>query len=146
MSSLCAHLTAPLFGGLCASKAALESMADAMRRELSPFKISISSIEPAVASPAVEEEGEGGREGGKKVYAHLFAEDKAQALVSPSAARGGGGAAAAAEAVARAVIHAVSSTHPKIRYPAGKVGRLPAPFVAFVSWGMPGRVQDVLLG
>jgi len=140
-SSLCAHLTPPLLGGLCASKAALESMADAMRRELAPFKISISSIEPAVASPAEE----GGGEGGKEVYAHLFAEDKAQALVSPSAA-GGGGAAAAAEAVARAVIHAVSSTHPKIRYPAGRVGRLPAPFVAFVSWGMPGRVQDVLLG
>ena len=62
MSSLCAHLTPPLFGGLCASKAALESLADAMRRELAPFQISISSIEPAVASPAEEKEG-GGRKG-----------------------------------------------------------------------------------
>lgn len=146
MSSLCAHLTPPLFGGLCASKAALESLADAMRRELAPFQISISSIEPAVTSPA--EENEGGGQKAREVYAHLFADDKAQVLVSPSAAGAGGGgaAAAAADAVARAVIHAVSSTHPKIRYPAGRVGRLPAPFVAFVSWGLPGRVQDVLLG
>ncbi|TFJ86441.1 hypothetical protein NSK_002098 [Nannochloropsis salina CCMP1776] len=155
MSSLCAHLTSPLFGGLCASKAALESLADALRRELAHYRISVSSIEPAVAFPEMPE---GGKDIGaksaaavdldSKVYAHLFAEDKARALVSPSANGGEGrrsATAAVAEAVAQVVIHAVSSTHPKLRYPAGYIGHLPASVAAFISWGLPGRMQDLLL-
>ncbi len=134
MSSLCAHLTPPLFGGLCASKAALESFADGLRRELVPYKISVSSIEPVVTTP----EGEGNKAGESDgVYAHLYGEE---ALVRESSS-----AEAAAAAIGQVVIHAVSSTHPKLRYPVGKIGRLPAPLVAFLSWGLPGRLQDVLL-
>lgn len=75
------------------------------------------------------------------VYAHLFAGDKAQTLLSAAPPQGSD----AATATMRALIHSVSSPHPKVRYPAGKIGRLPARLVAGLSWLLPLRLQDTLL-
>lgn len=73
------------------------------------------------------------------VYAHLFAGDKAQTLLS-SAAQGYDAG------TMRALIHSVSSPHPKVRYPAGpRIGHLPASVVAGLSWLLPSRLQDSLL-
>ena len=46
ISSVSAWFTAPGNGAYCASKAALESLADALRIELRPWKIAVSLIEP----------------------------------------------------------------------------------------------------
>lgn len=183
ITSLCAQLTPPLFGGLCASKAALEcasflvsvslgprlrtvllppsrrnhyhpdsrlnpataacpcltttALADALRRELAPYAVSVSSIEPAVATPDSASLAAAKAQAGD-VYAHLFAGDKAQALLS-SAGRDYD------PATMRALIHSVSSPHPKVRYPAGRIGHLPANMVAALSWLLPLRLQDSLL-
>ena len=171
MSALCAGMTPPLLGGLCASKAALEctsisvfmwnarctppywylsyhlhththlpttALADALRRELAPYAISVSSIEPStVPAPAAAE---AAAQAGP-VYAHLFVDDKkapAVSLVAPATAQ-------EASFIMRALIHSVSSPHPKVRYPAGRVGPVPARLVAALSWVLPLRLQDALL-
>lgn len=112
------------------------ALADALRRELAPYAISVSSIEPAVApaaAPVADAEAKAG-----PVYAHLFAGDKAQSLLSPASAPD-------TVAAMRALIHSVSSVHPRVRYPAGRIGHLPARLVAAASWVLPLRLQDALL-
>ena len=44
-----------------------------------------------------------------------------------------------------ALVHSVSSTHPRILYVTGKAGKLPEIFMDFVAWVLPARVVDTLL-
>jgi hypothetical protein len=74
------------------------------------------------------------------VYAHLYAEDKTtQALLTTA------GAGATTAAAMRALIHSVSSPHPKVRYAAGRIGHLPAQLVGALAWVLPVRLQDSLM-
>ncbi len=52
MSSISGRITAPLLGPYSMSKFALEAFSDALRRELSPFGLSVSVVEPgAIKTP-----------------------------------------------------------------------------------------------
>ncbi len=75
------------------------------------------------------------------IYAHLYAGDRAQTLLAAASAPAPGSTAAAM----RALIHSVSSMHPRVRYPAGRIGHLPAQLVAALAHVLPARLQDALL-
>jgi NAD(P)-dependent dehydrogenase (short-subunit alcohol dehydrogenase family) len=120
MSSVAGRFASPLVGPYCASKFALEGFSDALRRELAPWKLSVSLIEPGRVKTPIWD---------KSVAA---AEDIAKTL--PAQAQTLYGAAmnklregamtattqgVAPDEVAKAVEHALVSANPKIRYVVG---------------------------
>jgi NAD(P)-dependent dehydrogenase (short-subunit alcohol dehydrogenase family) len=58
ISSTAAKIAVPFIGAYSASKAGLEGMADALRRELIPFEIGVVLIEPGTVNTAVYDKAE----------------------------------------------------------------------------------------
>lgn len=119
MSSIAGRSALPLLGLYAASKHALEALTDALRLELHPWSIHVSSVQPGVISTSIW---------GKAL---AFAEDvvptyppAAETLYGPLIAamlrglqevRG-----TPAEDVACAVVHALTAGSPKTRYVVGR--------------------------
>jgi len=125
MGSVGGHITMPFGGVLCACKAALHAMNDAMRLELRPFGIRVCLIEPGAISTAAVDKTLGDVEGtiralppdGQQRYAGMLREFNRRAYErehngSPP------------EVVAGAVHHALTAASPHIRYPVGRDARL----------------------
>ena len=122
MSSVGAHIAIPFGGVLNACKAAFGTLTDTLRMELRPFGIRVSTIEPAaINTPAVE-----------KTLGHV--EETIRRLPPEGADRYGEMLRAfnrkalprelngsSPDVVARAVLHALSSPRPRIRYVVGKL-------------------------
>jgi len=121
VSSVGAHLALPFGGVLTASKAAMGLLSDALRMELRPFGVRVCVIEPAsINTPAVEKT-LGGVEGviqrlpadGARQYGGML-----RAFTKRAYATELNGSAP--EVVARAVHHALTARHPRIRYTVGR--------------------------
>ena len=124
MSSVGAHIAIPFGGVLNACKAAFGTLSDTLRMELRPFGIRVSTIEPAaINTPAVE-----------KTLGHV--EETINKLPLEGAQRYGAMLRAfnrralprelngsPPDVVARAVLHALLSPRPRIRYVVGKLSR-----------------------
>jgi NAD(P)-dependent dehydrogenase (short-subunit alcohol dehydrogenase family) len=142
MGSIAGRGTIPMMGPYSASKHALEALTDALRMELYPWGIEVSIIEPgAIATPiwdkslqmSLEVEAEISAEG-KQLYE--AAAERIRRAVSSATAR-----AIPPEAVARAVLHALTAKRPKTRYLVGRDAKLRA---VMLKW-LPDRLQDWLL-
>jgi len=124
MSSVGAHIAIPFGGVLNACKAAFGTLSDTLRMELRPFGIRVVSVEPAaINTPAIE-----------KTLGHV--EDTIRRLPPEGADRYGDMLrtfnrralprelnGSPPDIVARAVLHALSSPRPRIRYVVGKLSR-----------------------
>ncbi len=124
MSSVGAHIAIPFGGVLNACKAALGTLSDTLRMELRPFGIRVSTVEPAaINTPAVEKTLGHVEETirrlppeGAERYGDMLRTFNRRAL--PRELNG-----SPPEVVARAVLHALSSPRPRIRYVVGKLSR-----------------------
>ncbi|MGH0036328.1 MAG: SDR family oxidoreductase [Myxococcota bacterium] len=136
------YLSTPFTGPYCASKYAIEAIADALRRELRPWKIEISLVQPgAIRTPIWEK---------SKSAADAFIEglppealDLYGAVISSVTDLVDQRAASAAPAriVADAVRHALTARRPKTRYKVGLDAR-----VQSLLSRLPDRLVDRLLG
>ena len=139
VGSISGVVTPPFMGAYASSKHALESLADALRVELSPWKISVSLIQPdSVATPiwdkmiaGADRPVEGVDEATRQVYHDQLA------LVR-DAARLMGDTGMPVKRVVRAIEKALTSRWPKPRYPVGLRTRL----AIWAYWNLPNRMFD----
>jgi NAD(P)-dependent dehydrogenase (short-subunit alcohol dehydrogenase family) len=143
VSSVYGRISAPLVGAYCASKYAMEALSDAMRIELRGSGVALSIIEPgpivtefrrnAASQSAEHLDMEGGGRFGRR-YAKSFRRaqetgDKPKPFSAPP------------EAVARRILHALTSKRPRRRYRV----TLPAYVVAVMRRVAPDALLDALL-
>jgi NAD(P)-dependent dehydrogenase (short-subunit alcohol dehydrogenase family) len=120
MSSIAGRFASPLVGPYCASKFALEGFSDALRRELAPWKLQVSLIEPGrVQTPIWDKSVVAADDVAKTLPAQAqtlygAAMNKLREGAMTATTRG-----VAADEVAKAVEHALVSDRPKIRYIVG---------------------------
>ncbi|MCP4639223.1 MAG: SDR family oxidoreductase [bacterium] len=132
----------PFVGAYCASKFAIEAVADALRAELRPWKIDVSVIQPGPIETPIWEKSEDA--------ANQFVRDQ-----PPEALELYGGAIKAirrymaefrrktipAERVADLVRHALFARRPRTRYLVGKGARLEK----FLGRWVPDRLRDAIV-
>jgi NAD(P)-dependent dehydrogenase (short-subunit alcohol dehydrogenase family) len=143
VGSIGGKIAGPLLGAYAASKFAMEGLTDSLRRELEPWAIHVSIVEPgAVRTPIWERS--------------LMAADallyrfprRALVLYGSEIERRRSSALKAArkgippEIVARAVAHALTAKRPKTRYPVGRDARVASVLVRL----LPDRVLDRIAG
>jgi len=142
VSSIGGRFSQPIVGPYCASKFALEALADALRMELAPSGIHVSLVEPGAVKTMIFEKGgqygdqalkqlpeEGRRLYGKTTQAVLdfFAKTESSAI--------------APDRVARVIEHALTAARPRTRYLVGSDARMQA----LLAWLLPDRTRDALL-
>jgi NAD(P)-dependent dehydrogenase (short-subunit alcohol dehydrogenase family) len=124
------------------SKWGLEAASDALRRELSPFGIHVSVVEPGAIKTPIWRKGTDTadeRMAQMPPEVHQLYGEKMERL--KERAREMGESAAPAEAVARAIHHALTAPRPRTRYLVGRDARI----VARLAWLLPDRALDALL-
>lgn len=142
MSSISGLITAPLLGPYSMSKFALEAFSDALRRELEPFGLSVSVVEPGVIKTPIWDKGV---DSSKERFARMPARalqlygGRIETLRALAEEMGENGAPA--EEVAKAVHHALVSRRPKTRYLVGRDAKL----TAKLAWLLPDRAIDRIL-
>lgn len=140
--SMGGRISQPMATPYCASKYALEAIADALRLELRPWGIQTAILEPGAVTTPIWEKGAEAAEAvlrsSPPAMAQLYgraveifratAERENQQGISP-------------EEVARAAAHALLAPRPRTRYPLGRQARLGIPLTRF----LPDRLRDALL-
>jgi NAD(P)-dependent dehydrogenase (short-subunit alcohol dehydrogenase family) len=142
VSSIGGRIALPFAGPYAASKFGIEAVSDSLRRELRPWGIEVSVIEPGSVATMIWEKGTAkAREltenlppQGQELYGGAIA--KVQKLAAETAARG-----IPPEEVAKAVAHALTSSKPKTRYLVGRDAKMRARVAGLVS----DRVFDRLI-
>jgi NAD(P)-dependent dehydrogenase (short-subunit alcohol dehydrogenase family) len=124
LSSVGGRVGAPLMAGYAAAKHGIEGLSDCLRHELRPLGIDVSVVEPGFVSTAMRGKLEHDTEAqlrrlpeqGRNEYGRQLS--RMATKVSQEAAHG-----SPPEVVARAVVHALTSRRPRVRYPAGAGAR-----------------------
>jgi NAD(P)-dependent dehydrogenase (short-subunit alcohol dehydrogenase family) len=142
MSSVSGGLSVPYLGAYCASKFALEAIADSLRVELHPFGIKVSAIEPGpIDTPIWTKAAEANTELASGAAAERLSlyEDAlvSSRKISEQSARD----ALPVERVVRAVVHALTARRPKTRYFIGRGTR----FCFKWSRAVPDRLRDWII-
>lgn len=142
MGSIAGRGTIPMMGAYSASKHALEALTDALRLELYPWGIEVSIIEPgAIDTPiwdksmqvSMEIESELPIEG-RKLYKDTAERIRDRVGLASRAA-------IPSDAVAQAVLHALTAKRPKTRYLVGRDAKVRA---IMLRW-LPDRLHDWVL-
>jgi len=129
----------PSFGAYHAAKFGLEAVGDVFRRELRPWGISVSIVEPGSIATPIWERGEAevdaiaerAREGHRDLYGKAM--ESQRELARKTAARG-----IPPEKVAAKIEHALSARRPRTRYLVGADAR----GQAFAARVLPDRLLD----
>jgi NAD(P)-dependent dehydrogenase (short-subunit alcohol dehydrogenase family) len=138
MSSISGMVASPFVSPYSTSKFAMESLSDSLRLELHPWRMHVAVVEPgAIQTPIWDKANgvlgallEGAPKAGLELYGGAMSGMQASFVnhgIPP-------------DAVAHAVAHALTSSHPKTRYPIGIEGAV----VRFVS-RLPDRIRDWLI-
>ena len=150
ISSLNGRIATPRSGAYASTKFAMEAISDSLRREVAPFGVSVSVVEPAyvksaifskVAEAAQKFDSEHSSESAqsKEVYAHLFTEKKLAAKRKDLTL------ADEPTVTTRVIEDAIVSATPQTRYVVANVGGVPAAVLNWIVWLVPDRVADVML-
>jgi NAD(P)-dependent dehydrogenase (short-subunit alcohol dehydrogenase family) len=115
VGSLSGRAPIPFQAHYSASKAAVDSLAQALRMEVAPFGVSVSLVEPGDIKTAFNDATEFGDARGS-VYGERIA--RCEAVIRRSLALAPGPAV-----VARAVLRALTDARPHVRYPVGPDSR-----------------------
>jgi NAD(P)-dependent dehydrogenase (short-subunit alcohol dehydrogenase family) len=142
MGSISGRFASPLLGPYAMSKFGLRAFSDSLRRELHPWGIHVSLVEPgAIATPIWEKSTKRAAstfqdfdEKTRELYAPLFT--PMRELVKKSSEE-----AIPAEEVAKAVHHALVSEKPRTHYLVGR----DAKWTARMVWLLPHRVMDWMI-
>jgi NAD(P)-dependent dehydrogenase (short-subunit alcohol dehydrogenase family) len=135
VSSVAGKIAIPFAAPYCASKHALEAVSDALRVELSPFRIRVVVVEPG---PIETRFGERARASVARFLASTgpysdFYKNAERAMDTDFQA-----GKLPADAVARVILNAIESPRPKTRYRVGRMARALIPLRAL----MPDRLFD----
>jgi NAD(P)-dependent dehydrogenase (short-subunit alcohol dehydrogenase family) len=144
ISAPTARVAVPFAGPISASKAALESLSDALRVELAPWGIPVSVVVPgAIESSIFEKAGEASQ------AAMASAEPQRVALYAPqleAVARAlGSQKPSPPQSVADVILTVVETQHPKVRYIANSDAR-PFGLISRLPVGLRDRLLTRLLG
>lgn len=142
ISSVMGRIAVPMVGSYCASKYALEALSDALRIELRGSGIWVALVEPGAivsrfrknAAEALDRTVDRSRSGFGDVYAHEIERRRRQVKRPDLFTR-------PPEAVARRVLHALESPHPRRRYQV----TLSAPLAELAVRFLPQAWTDPLL-
>lgn len=133
MSSISGRVAAPMMGPYAASKFALEAIGDALRRELRPWGMEVSILEPGNIQTPIWSKGVAWGEELKTRLSPQASEFYGRAIEGIlNYIRGQDGRGLHPNEVARVLEHALSATRPKTRYVIGqdaKAGALLARFL-----------------
>ena len=121
VSSIGGRMALPLVGPYAASKYALEAVSDSLRRELRPWGMHVSLIEPGAVVTPIWDKGRATAdrleaamgERGRKLYGPLA--DRIRAETEKIPERGVG-----PDEVAKAIERALTASRPKLRYVVGR--------------------------
>lgn len=140
VSSVSGKLASPLVVPYAASKFALEALSDGFRRELRPWGIAVSIVEPGVTATPIWRKSLAAGEERERALPPQASElyGKAIATLKKAASGNAAGVGNPPEEVAKAVAHALTSPKPRIRYPVGKDAR----FVSRMLRVMPDSLLD----
>jgi NAD(P)-dependent dehydrogenase (short-subunit alcohol dehydrogenase family) len=139
VSSIGGRVVVPLLGPYAASKFALEAVTDALRRELEPWGIEVSSVEPSTIATPIWEKGttaadailDGLPPEGEQRYGRLIA--SLRAIAARGTADG-----LPPQKVADVIVHALTARRPRTRYPVGTDAKFSVRFGAL----LPDRAFD----
>jgi NAD(P)-dependent dehydrogenase (short-subunit alcohol dehydrogenase family) len=138
VGSVSGIFASPLMGPYCASKYAMEAISDVMRRELKPWNIKVSVLEPGIIATKIwgkaSIQAERAIKEAPEEVLHLYGSliEHVQKHVKDIDKK-----AQSPEVVVRAVIHALTARRPKTRYligPRAKPQKV-------MSW-LPDNIQD----
>ena len=118
VSSVAGRISTPAMGVYCGSKAAMESMSDALRPEVDEFGIDVVLVEPGPVRTAFAERAASEVEGVDRSDAY---EDIYSILDDTEAIGGSGPGAIPPVEVAETILDAANLTDPAPRYPVGKI-------------------------
>ncbi len=130
VSSVAGKVTIPFAGPYCASKHALEAISDALRVEVSPWKIRVVVVEPG---PIATHFGERTREATARIlqsagpYSPFYA--NAERASEKEFQRG----KRRPELVARVIVRAIESSRPKTRYRVAPLAKILVPLKGLAS-------------
>ncbi|MDY6916721.1 MAG: SDR family oxidoreductase [Chloroflexota bacterium] len=133
MGSKEGRLAMPFLGPYCASKFALEALTDSLRMELRAWDIPVSIVEPGTVATSILERSIAAAEDTVRdlpEHAHELYDPAIAA--ARRAADGIVASAAPADAVAGAVVHALTARRPKSRYVVGRDARLVSLMARFI--------------
>jgi NAD(P)-dependent dehydrogenase (short-subunit alcohol dehydrogenase family) len=142
MSSIGGRVAQPFLGPYSASKFALESLSDVLRRELLPWGIHVAIVEPGSVKTPIWDKAASQvdtlRANASEEELRLYGKsmDRMGKIVDMTARN-----AVAPEKVARAVAHALTSNRPRTRYMVGADARVQL----FVEKALPTRLVDRLM-
>jgi NAD(P)-dependent dehydrogenase (short-subunit alcohol dehydrogenase family) len=139
LSAPSARIPIPMMGPICASKAALASMSDALRAELSAWNIPVVVIEPTATATAIFRKADAAAQtaitGTDPELVALYRNHLAAFAAAAAKQKNG-----PVEAIAQVIVTAVQARHPKRRYAAGRGARA---FGAVAH--LPARLRDRLV-
>jgi NAD(P)-dependent dehydrogenase (short-subunit alcohol dehydrogenase family) len=134
LSSVVGRLSIPGAGAYSASKAAVESMSDALRSEVASFDVDVVVIEPGPVESSFYDRAASELEGVERSGEY---EDVYELYDDANAMGGFGPASIEPDAVADAIVNAASATDPAPRYPVGPVAKY-----AGLGRFVPDRLRD----
>ncbi|MCQ4332081.1 SDR family oxidoreductase [Natronomonas sp. F2-12] len=134
VSSVAGRLAAPGMGAYAASKYAIEGYSDSLRRELEPFGISVSVVQPGPVETNFRDRvgDELGRLERTEAYEDLYEFQEDATLIG-----GDGPLAVHPAAVAEAIVEAAVTPDPEPRYVVGRAAQL----LVYASY-LPDRIED----
>jgi len=143
VSSVVGRVVIPFLGAYSASKFALEAIGDGLRMELGPVGVSVSLVEPGPIQTCFRKRVVSEAARGLEMRNSAFAKQYAKELSEPERtySRPTDVFRKPPEAVARKIVHALESPHPRARYPV----TAPAWFGDFAARFFPSRLKDALL-
>ncbi len=142
MSSISGRIAMPFFGPYASSKFALEALTDSLRLELLPWGIKVISIQPgAITTPIWEKSLAKANEISDKLPAEAHRLYGPRLTAVRQSARQSGEQGIPAEAVAEAVLHALTAKRPKLRYLVGQDAKAGALLVKL----LPERLREWLV-
>ncbi|MGW8180047.1 MAG: SDR family NAD(P)-dependent oxidoreductase [bacterium] len=142
MSSISGRIASPMIGPYAISKFALEAFSDSLRRELFPWGISVSVIEPGAISTPIWQKSIGRVDDvlekmpkeARELYGASIDEARSAAV------RMSDNAIPATE-VAKSVYQALTASRPRTRYIVGKDAKI----IAMLAWLLPDRTMDWIM-
>ncbi|WP_323674874.1 SDR family oxidoreductase [Halorubellus sp. PRR65] len=138
VSSVVGELSLPGSGAYAASKAAVESMSDALRAEVEEYGVDVAVVAPGPVESSFYDRADQELEATSRSGAY----EDIYELYDDAASMGGFGPASISPAmVADAIVNAASATDPAPRYPVGPVAKYSG-LVRFV----PKRLRDRVFG